>query len=107
MTAQEFYELNKGKYFMYIGYKVRIVGVDVSNNRNYVIITYPEGWRIEGVVNNFSINFFIDSSLCEKESKFHYVMASDLTPIENTELDLCKLLEGCEGMVFYSTMSLS
>ena len=104
MTAQEFYELNKGKYFMYRGYKVRIVGVDVSNNRNYVIITYPEGWTIERVVNNFSINFFIDFSLCEKESNFYYVNYSNLIQIEQTELDLCEILKGCEGMVFYSTM---
>lgn len=103
MDAKEFFEKNRGKYFIYKGNKVMVVGVDVSKDRDYVIITYPKGWAVLDSFNTFSIDFFIDFSLCEKESKFYCVNSSNLTTIEQPELDLCKLLECCEGMTFYTT----
>ena len=47
---------------------------------------------------------YIDESLINKEDKLWFADIEELTNIEQHELDLCKLLEGCEGMVFYSTM---
>ena len=97
MTAQEFFEQNRGKYFYYEGEKVRVVGYN-----DYSILTAgKKGW-------NYYKNMkqgirYIDESLINKEDKLWFADIEQLTNIEQPELDLCKLLEGCEGMTFYST----
>ena len=100
MNAQEFYELNKGKYFNYEGGKVRVVGYGVSCN--LVLVTKKEGWNLDTSLNQ-RISY-IDESSINKDDKLWFVQENELHPIYQPELNLCKLLKGCEGMVFYSTM---
>lgn len=92
MTAQEFYELNKGKYFMYNGEKVRVVGYDTQH---VIISTKKGGWEF-GAIHNF------DRLLLHDGEKGLYVNIKDLKPIEPKEMDLCELLKGCEGVELWS-----
>ena len=98
MTAKEFFEQNRGKYFIHEGKKVRVVGYN-----DYSILTASEtGWNY---YNDMKQGIrYIDESLVSKEDKLWFTHIECLTTIDQPELDLCKLLEGCEGMVFYSTM---
>ena len=100
MTAKEFFEKNKGEYFDYKCEKVRVVGYGVSCNS--VLVTKKEGWNLDTNLNQ--VISYIDESLISKTDGLWFVEENELTPIEQPELDLCKLLKGCEGMVFYSTM---
>lgn len=104
MTAQEFFELNKGKDFMYDGKKVKLVGYRKDCPTKYLIITYSDGWTNEEDYNVIDPSLIDSESLVNGEWRFYYVIEKQLTQIEQSELDLCKLLKGCEGMVFYSTM---
>ena len=83
MTAKEFYELNKGKYFMCNGEKVRVVGYDP----HYVIIsTKKYGWVFKSRHN-------IDRLLLHDGEKGLYVNIEELNPIEPQEIDLCEILK--------------
>ena len=94
MKAKEFYELNKGKYFMYGRQKVRVVGF---GPRNVVISTKKRGIEFSTIDN-------IDRSLLHDGEKGLYVFIGSLKPIEPQNIDLCEILKGCEGIEFYSTM---
>ena len=102
MTAQEFFEKNKGEYFDYNGEKVMVVGYGHGGIAQPIIISKKEGWHL-GSFQSGSIQY-IDKTLICSSDKFWLVDEEELTPIEQPELNLCNLLEGCEGMVFYSTM---
>lgn len=92
MTAKEFYELNKGKYFMYGDKKVRVVGYDIQH---VIISTKKGGWEF-GTMHN------VDRLLLHDDDKCLYVNIKDLNPIAPQKIDLCKLLEGCEGIELWS-----
>lgn len=96
MTEQEFFEQNKGKYFYCEGEKVRVVGYN-----DYSILTGGEtGWNYD---KNMKQGIrYIDESLINKEDKLWFTHIECLTPIEQPELDLCKILKGCEGIKLYS-----
>ena len=94
MTAKEFYDKNRGKYFMYGDQKVRVVGYDTQ----HVIISTKNGGFELGAIHN------IDRLLLNDGEKCLYINIENLNPIEPQEIDLCEILKGCEGMVFYSTM---
>ena len=100
MTAKEFFEKNKGKYFDYQRQKVRVVGYGV--NCNLVLVTKKEGWDLDTSLNQ-RISY-IDESSINKDDKLWFVQKNELHPIDKPEIDLCKILECCKGMVFYSTM---
>ena len=104
MTAKEFYELNKGKYFMYDGERVKLVGYRKDYPPKYLIITYSDGWTNEEDYNVIDPSLIDSESLVNGEWRFYYAVEKQLNPIEPQEIDLCELLKGCEGMVFYSTM---
>lgn len=98
MTAKEFFEQNRGNYFKYSDDVVRVVGYN-----DYSILTAgKKGW--DYYKNKEQGIRYIDESLINKEDKLWFTNIEMLTHIEQPKLDLCKLLEGCEGMVFYSTM---
>ena len=96
MTAKEFFEQNRGKYFYCEGEKVRIVGYN-----DYSILTGGEtGWNYD---KNMKQGIrYIDESLVSKEDKLWFTHIKCLTPIEQPELELCKILEGCEGVELWS-----
>ena len=104
MNAKEFYELNKGKYFMYNGEKVRLVGYRKDYPPKYLIITYSDGWSNEEDYNVIDPSLIDSESLFNGEWRFYYVVERQLSHLEPQEIDLCEILKGCEGMVFYSTM---
>lgn len=92
MTAKEFYEKNRGKYFYYEGEKVRVVGYDYGS---VIISTKKDGWEFKSRHN-------VDRLLLHEGEKGVYVNIKNLNPIEPQELDLCNTLKGCEGMTLYS-----
>ena len=92
MTAEEFYELNRGKYFMYNGEKVRVVGCDFPH---VIISTKKCGWK-------FSTRVDVDTSLLHDGDAGKFVYIEDLIPIEPQELNLCEILKGCEGVELWS-----
>ena len=96
MTAKEFFEQNRGKYFKYSDNVVRVVGY--GNYRG--LITIDSGWEYNKYKDQ-SISY-IDESLISNNDKLWFVDIDNLTPIDQPELDLCKILEGFEGMTFYS-----
>ena len=102
MTAKEFYELNKGKYFMYDGEKVKLVGYRKDYPPKYLIITYSDGWTNEEDYNVIDPSLIDSESLFNGEWRFYYVVERQLNPIEQQEIDLCKILKGCEGITLYS-----
>ena len=96
MTAKDFFEQNRGKYFKYSDDVVRVVGY----NDNSILTARKKGWNYykdmkQGIK-------YIDESLINKEDKLWFADIEQLTNIEQPELDLCKLLEGCEGIKLYS-----
>ena len=92
MNAKEFYELNKGKYFIYKDEKVRVVGYDSQ----HVIISTKKGRFELGAIHN------VDRLLLHDGEKCLYVNIENLKPIEPQEIDLCEILKGCEGITLYS-----
>lgn len=100
MEAQEFFEQNRGKYFIHEDEKVRVVGYGKRNPA--ILVTKKEGWDFDTSLNQ-GISY-IDESSINKDDKLWFVQENELHPIEQPKLDLCKLLKACEGMVFYSTM---
>ena len=100
MTAQEFFEKNKGEYFDYNGEKVMVVGYGHGGIAQPIIISKKEGWHL-GSFQSRSIQY-IDKTLICPGDKFWFVDEEELTPIEQPKLDLCKLLEGCEGIELWS-----
>lgn len=100
MTGKEFFEKNKGGYFYYEGEKVRVVGY--GGTIQPILVSKKEGWYW-GSVQSRNVDY-IDQTLIYTGDPFWFVDEEELTPIEQSELNLCELLEGCEGMVFYSTM---
>ena len=92
MTAKEFFEQNRGKYFKYSDDVVRVVGYDIQH---VIISTKKGGWEF-GTTHN------VDRLLLHDGEKCLYVNIKDLNPIDQPELDLCKLLEGCEGVELWS-----
>lgn len=100
MTAKEFFEQNRGKYFNYECEKVRVVGYGTYSDQR-IIISRDSGWEY----NEYSAYIGeICTELIEYGKLCSYVDIADLTPIDQPELDLCKILEGCEGMTFYSSI---
>ena len=89
MKAEEFFERNRGKYFMYGAEKVRVVGFD---SQHVIISTKKGGWEFDAIHN-------VDKLLLSDGEKGLYVNIKDLNPIDQPEPDLCKLLEGCEDLV--------
>ena len=102
MTAKEFYELNKGKYFMYDGEEVKLVGYRKDYPPKYLIITYSDGWTNEEDYNVIDPSLIDSESLVNGEWRFYYVVEKQLNPIEQQEIDLCEILKGCEGITLYS-----
>ena len=100
MTSKEFFKKNKGEYFDYQGQKVRVVGYGVSCK--LVLVTKKEGWDLDTSLNQ--LISYIDESLINKDDKLWFVQENELHPIEQPELDLCKILKGCESTVLYSTI---
>src|SRR5574344_1542879 len=100
MEAQEFFEQNNGKDFKYSDDVVRVVGY--GGYYPAILVTKKEGWDLRSPQS--TLISYINKSLISKTDEFLFLNEEDLTPIEHPELDLCKLLKGCEGMVFYSTM---
>ena len=51
MTSKEFAEKNKGKYFAFMGYKVRVAGYCKENDHVIIVSVPPEvhhfGWHKE------------------------------------------------------------
>ena len=92
MKAKEFYELNKGKYFMYGDQKVRVVGCDAEH---VIISMKKDGWK-------FKTRHNVDISLINDRDTGEWVNIKDLNPIEPQEIDLCEVLYGCEGITLYS-----
>lgn len=92
MEVKEFFELNKGKYFMYGDKEVRVVGYDIQN---VIISTKKGGWEFDNTHN-------VDRLLLHDGEKGLYVNIKDLTPIAQQKIDLCELLEGCEGIELWS-----
>ena len=101
MTGKEFYKLNKSNYFYYEGEKVRVVGYGTYSDKR-IIISTDSGWEYDGCHEHIGE---ICTELIENGKLCSFVDIDDLTLIEQPELDLCELLKGCEGMVFYSTMA--
>lgn len=99
MDAKEFFEKNRGKYFDYQGHKVRVVGMS-STSSPILVSGFMYGWYISNT-NRKLINF-IDNSLVKNNDKLWFVDIDNLIPIDQPELDLCKLLEGCEGVELWS-----
>lgn len=100
MTAKEFYELNKGEYFMYGDEKVRVVGYDDEDDEGDegVIISTKKGiWE-------FNSSHNVDRSLLHDDEKGLYVNIEDLMPIAQRGIDLCEILKGCEGVELWSDM---
>lgn len=104
MTSKEFFEQNRGKYFMYNGEKVRLVGYRKDCPSKYLIITYSDGWTNEEDYNVIDPSLIDSESLVNGEWSFYYAVEEQLNPLEPQDIDLCEILKGCEGMVFYSTM---
>ena len=92
MDAKEFFEKNKCEYFDYKGEKVRVVGYDIQH---VIISTKKGGWEF-GTIHN------IDRLLLHDDDKCLYVNIKDLNPIATQNIDLCELLEGCEGIELWS-----
>ena len=82
MNAKEFFEKNRGKYFMYGDKEVRVVGYDIQ----HVIISTKKGGCEFGTIHN------VDRSLLHDGEKGLYVNIKDLNPIEQPELDLCRTI---------------
>lgn len=97
MKPKEFFEQNKGKYFYYEGEKVRVVGY--GGTYQSVLVAKKEGWDLRSL-QSIQIDD-IDKSLISKTDELWFVEEEDLKPIEQ-ELNLCKLLEGCEGVELWS-----
>lgn len=104
MEAKEFFELNKGKYFMYDGKKVKLVGYRKDCPTKYLIITYSDGWTNEEDYNVIDPSLIDSESLVNGEWRFYYVIEKQLNSLEPKNIYLSEILKGCEGMVFYSTM---
>ena len=102
MTAKEFYELNKGKYFMYDGERVKLVGYRKDYPPKNLIITYSDGWTNEEDYNVIDSSLIDSESLFDGEWRFYYVVERQLNPIEPQEIDLCEILKGCEGVELWS-----
>ena len=82
MTAKEFYELNKGKYFMYDGEKVKLVGYKKDDPPKYLIITYSDGWVNEEDYDVIDPSLIDSESLVNGECSFYYVFARELNPLK-------------------------
>ena len=104
MEAKEFFELNKGKYFMYYGKKVKLVGYRKDCPTKYLIITHSNGWTNEEDYNVIDPSLIDSESLVNGERRFYYVTEKQLNSLEPKNIYLSEILKGCEGMVFYSTM---
>lgn len=101
MTAQAFYKENKGKYFMYGKYKVKVVGFNVNKHILPIMVAYKYGpWTFPYRCDN-SIEYVVDESLINDGDMGEWVSIESLIPIEE-ELNLCELLKGCEGITLYS-----
>lgn len=100
MKAKEFFERNKGEYFKikdnYSSEIARVVGY----NEYSILVSKGKGWKLDASLNQ-GISY-IDKSLINKDDKLWFTQIECLTPIDQPEIDLSKLLEGCEGMTFYS-----
>ena len=96
MSAKEFYEQNKGKYFDYQGHKVRVVGMS-STSSPILVSGYMYGWDISHK-NNKLIDF-IDNSLVKNNDKL-WLASIDL--LKQEEFNLCEILKGCEGVELWS-----
>ena len=72
MTAKEFFELNKGKYFNYLREKVRVVGFGYGGIAQPIIVSKKEGWYL-GSFQSKSIEY-IDKTLICHSDKFCMLM---------------------------------
>lgn len=96
MTAKEFYDKNRGKYFDYKGHKVRVVGMS-STSSPILVSGYTYGWDISHK-NSKSINF-IDNSLIKNNDKLWF---ASIDLLKQEKLNLCEILKGCEGVELWS-----
>ena len=96
MTAKEFYELNKGKYFMYRGIKVRVVGYN-DYNINALIVSISKGTGMECI----TAQEFVNRELVSDKDLFRYVFINELECI-GEKINLCEILKGCEGVELWS-----
>jgi len=100
MKAEKFFERNKGKYFKikdnYSSEIARVVGY----NEYSILVSKGKGWKLDASLNQ-GISY-IDKSLINKDDKLWFTHIECLTPIDQPEIDLSKLLEGCEGVELWS-----
>ena len=96
MTAKEFYELNKGKYFMYGDEKVRVVGYN-DYYTDALIVTISKGTGMACI----TAQEFANRELVSDKDLFRYVFINELEYI-GEKLNLCEILKGCEGIELWS-----
>lgn len=96
MTAKEFFEKNKGKYFDYQGHKVRVVGMS-STSSPILVSGHMYGWDISH--KNSKLINFIDNSLVKNNDKLWF---ASIDLLKQEEFNLCEILEGCEGVELWS-----
>ena len=96
MTAKEFYELNRGKYFMQGDEKVRVVGYN-DYNIDALIVSISKGTGIACI----TAQEFVNRELVSDKDLFRYAFINELEYI-GKNLNLCEILKGCEGITLYS-----
>ena len=63
MTAKDFFEQNRGKYFMYRECKVRVVGFDIDDNSLPIMVAYKDGyWSFPYSISK-DVEYVVDESL--------------------------------------------
>ena len=76
MNDIDFARDNAGKYYIYRGYKVKVVGYDCSGVGDCIIVSdYPRGWRA------LSSNDVILVKMNQKTDQFYYVSMDNLNEI--------------------------
>ena len=96
MTAKEFYELNRGRYFMYGDEKVRVVGYN-DYNIDALIVSISKGTGMACI----TAQEFVNRELVSDKDLFRYAFINELKYIVE-KINLCELLNGYEGNKFYS-----
>lgn len=79
MNDIDFARDNAGKYYIYYGYKVKVVGYDCSGVGSCVIVSdYPWGWAWSTPCVNDRFLVTVN----KKTDTFYYVSMDDLKEIE-------------------------
>ena len=90
MTAKEFFEQNRGKYFMYLNHGIEVVRLVGFSGHDAIISLYSGGWASPFQIAVGNDNYFIDKTLFDENDKLWYASISMLEKMKQLKFKVMK-----------------